>query len=107
MDEMKREEEDTTRGKRDFLLQLPRAIVEMSVVTLIIAVISGMFFFDFTKSEIILYVSLLIVAVKGSELQPFDTGTTSLWPDKMIGFLLFEFLAFSVANKFTLFFSSS
>ena len=48
-----------------------------------------------------------MVAVKGSELQPFETGTTSVWPDKIIGFLLLEFLAFSVANRLTLFFSSS
>jgi len=48
-----------------------------------------------------------MIAVKGSEVQPLETGTTSVWPDKIIGFLLFEFLAFRVANKFTLFFSSS
>jgi hypothetical protein len=47
------------------------------------------------------------VAVKGSELQPFETGTTSVCPDRIIGFLVFEFLAFNVANRFTLFFSSS
>ena len=53
---------------RDFLLQLPRAIVEMSVVTLIIMIISGMYFFDYTKSEIILYISLLIIVA--SRLMP-------------------------------------
>ena len=53
---------------RDFLLQLPRAIVEMSVITLIIGVISVMFFFDYTKLEIILYVSVLIIA--SSRLMP-------------------------------------
>ena len=53
---------------RDFLLQLPRAIVEMSVVTLIIMIISSMYFFDYTKSEIILYISLLIIA--SSRLMP-------------------------------------
>ena len=42
--------------------------------------------------------SPLIVAVKGSELQPFETGTTSVCPDKIIGFLVFEFLALRVAN---------
>ena len=49
----------------------------------------------------------LIVAWKGSVAQPFDTGTTSVCPDKIIGFLLLVFFALIVANRFTLFLSSS
>ena len=32
--------------------------------------------------------SPLMVAVKGSELHPFETGTTSVWPDRIIGFFV-------------------
>ena len=49
----------------------------------------------------------LIVALNGSEDQPFDTGTTSVCPDKIIGIFPLAFLAFNVAKRFTLFFSSS
>ena len=44
--------------------------------------------------------SPLIVALKGSEDQPFETGTTSVWPERIIGFLPFVFFAFNVPNKF-------
>ena len=49
----------------------------------------------------------LIVAIKGSVDHPLETGTTSVCPEKIIGFLLLEFFALIVANKFTLFLSSS
>mgnify|MGYP003326693821 CR=1 FL=1 len=48
-----------------------------------------------------------IVALKGFVADSFDTGTTSVCPDKIIGFLLLEFFDFSVANKLTLFLLSS
>jgi len=51
--------------------------------------------------------SSFIVASKGSVAQPFETGTTSVCPDKIIGFLLLFFFAFKVEKRFTLFFSSS
>ena len=51
--------------------------------------------------------SSLIVASKGSVAHPLETGTTSVCPDKIIGFFLLFFLAFIVENRFTLFSSSS
>ena len=51
--------------------------------------------------------SSLIVATKGSVFQFFETGTTSVWPENIIGFLLPGFLDFKVAKRLTLFFSSS
>ena len=45
--------------------------------------------------------------LKGSVLQLFETGTTSVCPDNIIGFFPFGFLAFKVAKRLTLFFSSS
>jgi hypothetical protein len=51
--------------------------------------------------------SFFTVALNGSVLQPFETGTTSVCPDNIIGFLLLGCLAFNVAKRFTLFFSPS
>ena len=51
--------------------------------------------------------SSFIVALKGSVDQPFETGTTSVCPDKIIGFFPFLFFDFKVAKRFTLFLSSS
>jgi hypothetical protein len=51
--------------------------------------------------------SFFIVAINGSVLHPFETGTTSVCPDKIIGFLSLGCLAFNVAKRLTLFFSSS
>ena len=51
--------------------------------------------------------SSLIVALNGSVDQPLETGTTSVWPDKIIGIFPLGFFAFNVAKRFTLFFSSS
>ena len=51
--------------------------------------------------------SFFIVAIKGSDDQPFETGTTSVCPDKIIGFLQFLFFDLRVAKRFTLFLSES
>ena len=51
--------------------------------------------------------SSFISAIKGSVDQPLDTGTTSVWPERIIGSFPFGFFAFNVAKRFTLFFSSS
>ena len=40
-------------------------------------------------------------------LQLFETGTVSVCPDKIIGLTPFDFFAFRVAKRFTLFFSLS
>ena len=40
-------------------------------------------------------------------LQLFETGTVSVCPDKIIGFIPLVFFALRVAKRFTLFFSSS
>ena len=50
--------------------------------------------------------SPLIVAAKGSVLQLLETGTVSVCPDKIIGFLPLDFLALMVAKRLTLFFQS-
>jgi hypothetical protein len=47
------------------------------------------------------------VALNGSVLQLFETGTVSVCPDKIIGFMPLVFFALRVAKRFTLFFSSS
>ena len=47
--------------------------------------------------------SPLISALKGSVDQPFETGTTSVCPDKIIGSIPLDFFAFNVAKRFTLF----
>ena len=51
--------------------------------------------------------SSLIVALKGSVLQLLETGTVSVWPDKIIGLAPLDFFALIVAKRFTLFFSLS
>jgi len=51
--------------------------------------------------------SFLIVAAKGFVLQFFEAGTTSVCPEKIIGFLFLVIFDFIVANRLTLFFSSS
>jgi len=45
--------------------------------------------------------------MNGSEDHPFETGTTSVCPESIIGFFSFPFFDFRVENRFTLFFSSS
>ncbi len=42
------------------------------------------------------YDASTLVASKGSVAQPFETGTTSVCPDKIIGFLLLFFFAFKI-----------
>ena len=51
--------------------------------------------------------SPLISALKGSVDQPFETGTTSVCPDKINGSTPFDFFAFNVAKRLTLFLFSS
>ena len=46
--------------------------------------------------------SPFIVAINGSVFQPFETGTTSVWPDKIIGFFPLVFFALIVPKRFTL-----
>jgi len=48
-----------------------------------------------------------MVALNGSVLQLFETGTVSVCPDKIIGLIPFVFFAFRVAKRLTLFSSLS
>ena len=48
--------------------------------------------------------SSLMVATNGSVFQSLETGTTSVCPEKIIGFFLLGIFAFNVANRLTLFF---
>ena len=49
----------------------------------------------------------LISALNGLVDQSFETGTTSVWPDKIIGNFPFGLFAFRVAKRLTLFLVSS
>ena len=44
-----------------------------------------------------------MVALNGSVLQLFETGTVSVCPDKIIGLMPLVFFALIVAKRFTLF----
>ena len=46
---------------RDVLLQLPRPVIELLVVLSIILLIFTMFFFEFEKSEILIFISLAVI----------------------------------------------
>lgn len=46
---------------RDILLQLPRIAIELLVVLSIIALIFTMFFFEYDKSEILIFISLAVI----------------------------------------------
>jgi ATP-binding cassette, subfamily B, bacterial PglK len=46
---------------RDVLLQLPRPVIELLVVLSIIFLIFTMFFFEFEKSEILIFISLAVI----------------------------------------------
>ncbi len=47
---------------RDFLLQVPKALIETVVVFLLVVIISSMYIFEYQKSEIMLYVSLMVIS---------------------------------------------
>ena len=46
---------------RDLLLQLPRVVIELLVVFSIITLIFTMFFFEYDKSEILIFISLAVI----------------------------------------------
>jgi ABC-type multidrug transport system fused ATPase/permease subunit len=46
---------------RDVLLQLPRSVIELLVVLSIISLIFTMFFFEYEKSEILIFISLAVI----------------------------------------------
>ncbi len=48
--------------KRDFLLQIPKIIIELTVILLLVFLIFYMFIFEYKKSEILVYISLMIIA---------------------------------------------
>jgi ABC-type bacteriocin/lantibiotic exporter with double-glycine peptidase domain len=48
--------------KRDFLLQIPKIIIELTVILLLVFLIFYMFIFEYEKSEILVYISLMIIA---------------------------------------------
>ena len=47
---------------RDVLLQLPKVAIETTVVTLLVIIISSMLILEFDKAEVIIYISLIIIA---------------------------------------------
>jgi len=47
---------------RDVLLQVPKMLIEIVVVFLLVIVISSMYVFEYQQSEIMLYVSLMVIA---------------------------------------------
>lgn len=60
--------EATNNLVRDVLLQLPKVVIETSVVLLLVTIIFSMLFLGFDKAETLIYVSLMIVA--SSRLMP-------------------------------------
>jgi len=47
---------------RDVLLQVPKMLIEIVVVFLLVIIISSMYVFEYQQSEIMLYVSLMVIA---------------------------------------------
>ena len=85
--------------QRDVLLQLPRSIIELLVVSSIILLIFTMFFFEYEKSEILIFISLAVI----TSIRLMPAATRIIGSLQRLTFYqpLNQILISEIYNKFT------